>query len=248
MKKTKVKIFIVLLLSALIVSQTACGREETPVSRTSYYLDTVCQIDIYDMDEEEAGKIISGAFSLCGRCEKLLSKTVEGSDVDRLNREGEAEVDDMTAEVIEKGIYYGDLSGGRFDISVGGLTALWDFHDEEGRVPEQRRIDAALPHVDYRNIRMEGNKVIMGDRQSSLDLGGIAKGYICDRVTEYLEDRGVDSAIVNLGGNISVIGAKGKKPFKVGIEKPFSGRSEIIGYVESDDNTFVTSGIYERYF
>ena len=87
------------------------------------------------------------------------------------------------------------------------------------------------------------------DPETEIDLGGIAKGYICDRVCNYLREEGVESGVVNLGGNIAVIGSKnGREPFRVGIERPYSDRSEIVGYIEGEDVTLVTSGIYERCF
>ena len=248
MKRTKI-LLTILIISILIISQTACGREEAPVSKTSYYLDTICQIDIYGIEEEEANKLIDGAFEVIRDAEKLLSKTIEGSDVDKINKNGSAEVDDMTVDVIKKGIYYGELSDGKFDITVGRLSDLWDFHSENPKVPEKKDIAEAIKHIDYRNIFIDGNTVTLKDPEAEIDLGGIAKGYICDQVTDYLTDKGVESAIVNLGGNIAAIGEKADNiPFKVGIEKPFSDRSEIVGYVESSNQTFVTSGIYERFF
>lgn len=250
MKKIKKLLLTAVLLSALIISQTGCGSEE-PVSKTSYYLDTICQIDIYSMEEEEADRIIQGAFSLCSDYEKLLSKTVEGSDIWKINHSGgePVTVSPETAEVIEKGIYYGNVSGGSFDITIGKVSDLWDFHSEDPRVPPEKELSEAVSHVDYTKIKVEGTEVTLLDPETEIDLGGIAKGYICDRVCDYLREEGVESGVVNLGGNIAVIGSKnGREPFRVGIERPYSDRSEIVGYIEGEDVTLVTSGIYERCF
>ena len=250
MKRLKTIIFITLIIPAIIISQSGCGSEE-PVSKTSYYLDTICQIDIYSMDEEAANDSIQGAFKLCSEYEKLLSKTMEGSDIWNINHaEGKAvKVDDKTIEVIEKGIYYGDLSKGRFDITIGKVTDLWDFHAEEPKVPDAEDISDALSHVNYKAIAIDGNKVKLNDPDAQIDLGGIAKGYICDKVSEYLASQGVESGVVSLGGNIAAIGLKnGKDKWKIGIERPYSDRTEIVGLVEAEDMTVVTSGVYERCF
>lgn len=250
MKRLKTIIFITLIIPAIIISQSGCGSEE-PVSKTSYYLDTICQIDIYSMDEEAANDAIQGAFKLCSEYEKLLSKTMEGSDIWNINHaEGKAvKVDDKTIEVIEKGIYYGDLSKGRFDITIGKVTDLWDFHAEEPKVPDAEDISDALSHVNYKAIAIDGNKVKLNDPDAQIDLGGIAKGYICDKVSEYLASQGVESGVVSLGGNIAAIGLKnGKDKWKIGIERPYSDRTEIVGLVEAEDMTVVTSGVYERCF
>lgn len=248
MKILKIPILTFVLL-LLILSQTACRGEAEPVSKTSYYLDTICQVDIYDMEEDEANRLIDGAFAICSDCEALLSKTKENSDIYELNKKGYVRGDDMTVELIEKGKHYGDVSGGMFDISIGRLTELWDFHAEEPKLPDGEAVKDAVKHVDYHKIKVDDSSgITLTDKEMKVDLGGLAKGYICDRMVGYLEKHGVKSAIVNLGGNISAIGKKGDRPFKVGIEKPFSDRGEMIGYIESDDNTFVTSGTYERCF
>ncbi len=250
MKPAKKALLICMLLSLFIIPQTGCGNEE-PVSKTSYYLDTTCQIDIYGMEEEEAKAIIDDAFMLCADYELLLSKTKENSDIWKINHAKGKPVacDPDTIEVIQKGMYYGDLSNGKFDITIGKVTDLWDFHADEPKVPEQKKVRDCLAHVDYHMIRIDGSNVTLTDPEGQIDLGGIAKGYICDRVTEFLQSKNVTSGIVNLGGNIAVIGQKnGKEDFKVGIEKPFSDRSDVVGSVDACDMTFVTSGIYERCF
>lgn len=89
----------------------------------------------------------------------------------------------------------------------------------------------------------------MDNPDAQIDLGGIAKGYIADRVTEVLEEQGVEHAVINFGGNIAVLGEKEQDtPWKIGIERPYSDRTQILGSVNLVDETVVTSGVYERYF
>ena len=95
-------------------------------------MDTVCSITVYDMENmsgERAEKAIDGAFSLCAEYEALLSATKEGTDVYRINHAGgePVECDPRTVDVIEMGIKYGDLSEGKFDITIGKVTDLWIF-------------------------------------------------------------------------------------------------------------------------
>lgn len=85
--------------------------------------------------------------------------------------------------------------------------------------------------------------------KAQIDLGGVAKGFIADKVGAYLTSKGVRSAIVNLGGNVLTIGSKtGGQPFIVGVQQPFQDRNEDIGYLYVSGRSVVTSGIYERYF
>ena len=243
---------------------TACGGSSPePVSQEGYYLDTICSVSVYRMKaddgsvkaasgmKDEANAAIEEAFAECRELEALLSRTRADSDVSRINdAKGEwTEVSGQTAEVIRKGIEYSELSGGDFDITVGGLTEKWDFHAPEGeaKLPDEKALAEAATHVDYRKIETDGNKVRLTDPESRLDLGGIAKGYIGDRMTEVLEQRGVVSATINLGGNVICIGSKtDDEDFVIGVETPFSDRTEIIGKIRARDSTLVTSGVYER--
>lgn len=248
----------------LAVCLTACGGSSPePVSQDGYYLDTICSVSVYRMKagdgsvkaasgmKDEANAAIEEAFAECRELEALLSRTRADSDVSRINdAKGEwTEVSGQTAEVIRKGIEYSELSGGDFDITVGGLTEQWDFHAPEGeaKLPDEKALAEAAKHVDYRKIETEGNRIRLADPESRLDLGGIAKGYIGDRMTEVLEQRGVVSATINLGGNVICIGSKtDDEDFVIGVETPFSDRTEIIGKIRARDSTLVTSGVYER--
>lgn len=249
---------LILLTAVTFITQAGCAaKEQEPVVRQSFYFDTVCSIAVYDMEgmsEESAAKAIDRAFELCSRYESLLSRTREGTDIYRINEAGgePVECDPETVEVIRKGLYYSELSGGLFDITIGKVTDLWDFHAEEPQVPDAAALEKAVSTVGWEKVVIDGNKVSLTDPATHIDLGGIAKGFIADRVSEALTDSGVTSAIISLGGNVVCIGDKtekgASKPFRVGIEKPYSDRSEIVGVVEAADETVVTSGVYERYF
>ena len=255
----KIKRSILLFLTAIIfIAQAGCAaKKQEPVVRQSFYFDTVCSIAVYDMEgmsEESAVKAIEQAFKLCSRYESLLSRTKEGTDIYRINEAGgePVECDPETVEVIRKGLYYSELSGGVFDITIGKVTDLWDFHAEEPKVPDAAALQEAAETVGWERVVIDGNKVRLTDPRTHIDLGGIAKGFIADRVSDALTESGVTSAVISLGGNIVCIGSKtengAKKPFRVGIEKPYSDQSEIVGVVEASDETVVTSGVYERYF
>ena len=243
----------VLLTAVIIIPQTGCGGKE-PVSGSEFCLDTSCEITIYDMEgmsEDKAAGIIDQAFAGIREYENMLSRTVEGSDVYRINHaEGKStEVSEETLDVIRTGLLMAELSGGKFDITVGALTDLWKFTSDNPSVPEDQEISKALETVGYENITMKGNEVGLSDSETRIDLGGVAKGYIADKTGEYMEAQGVTRAIINLGGNITAIGEKEEDtPWNIGIERPYSDRSEIVGSIKVSDKTVVTSGIYERQF
>lgn len=135
--------------------------------------------------------------------------------------------------------------GGKFDITLLPVS-LWDFNGENPRVPDEAELKEALKYVDYTLVKVEGNSVTV-PKGVQIDLGAIAKGYIADKMAEYLKKEGVSSAILDLGGNIYALGDKRGENWKIGIRSPFDP-GEQIGYTEVKDKTVVTSGVYERCF
>ena len=281
MKRIAKKILVLLLTAVLIIPQAACGANgggqkegpsgsgqaaasdnekeiRGPVTGQDFHFDTVCQITIYSMDhmtQAAADDALEQAFALCGTYEDMLSKTLEGTDIYRINHAGgePVECDPETVEIIRMGLQYAELSDGKFDITIGKAVDLWDFHaDAVPAVPDPALLSEAVSHVDYKTVSIEGSQVTLTDPEAEIDLGGIAKGYVADRVCEKLEECGVTGAIVSLGGNVDCLGSKpdGKKEkdFVVGIEAPYSDKSEVVGSTPASDRTVVTSGVYERFF
>lgn len=243
------KLFGILFSILLIITQVGCTSSE-PVSKTDFYLNTTCTIEIRGMDESKAVEIIDNAFAECGRYEGLFSRTIKNTDIYKINNAGgdEITVSPETAELINQGIHLAKDTNGLFDITVGQLTDLWNFSATEPKVPADNKIKDTLPTIDYSNIHIHDTTVSLENPNTWLDLGAIAKGYIADRLSDYLIEQGVTSGIVNLGGNIVTIGTKedGSK-WSIGLEAPYSDRQEMIGGIQMENMTVVTSGTYERY-
>ena len=218
----------------LLLLLCGCSQDENKAlnSETRFLLDTACTVSA-DCDDET----LSGAFAVCEELERLLSRTVKGSDVYRLNEtDGFVSVSDDTLRLLEKSVYYGNLTDGKFDITVCPVSELWDFKNQI--VPSRSEIAEALKNVDYHSIEIKENTANLNGKK--IDLGGIAKGYITDKVISYFESKGVKKALVNLGGNIGMTGR-----FSIGIRKPFT--EEILLNMPLENKSAATSGIYERY-
>jgi len=217
---------------------TGCIKQ--PVSVTDFALDTSVTVTLYDGNEQTARECID----LCKKYEKLLSKTTEGSDIWNINQNSTAEVTGETVELIKKSVHYSEWSGGLFDISVGAASTLWDFDNHI--LPDGEKLTAAAENINYKNISVSGNRVSIKEGMS-LDVGAIAKGYIADKMKEFLMEKGIKSAVINLGGNVLCIGDKKGKPFEIGIQKPYAP-GETVRTLPVTDKSVVTAGIYERSF
>ena len=246
------KIVAALVLATILVILTYIFNnylfQQEPLVKNGFYFNTIIAIQLNDSQDES---LINTCFDMANTYEHYFSRTLEGSDIYNINHANGApvEVHDETAELIRYGIAFGDLSDGVFDISIGALTDLWDIPNNNGTIPAQTQIDAALATVDYRQITVDGNTVTLGNPDAALDLGGIAKGYVADRMREYLNANGACEGFINLGGNVLTLGQKANdEPYHIGIRKPFGEDGETITAVDVTDRSIVTSGRYERYF
>lgn len=254
--KIKVKqlfLFCILSLTCAVISGCSRPIQTEGISKSSFKLNTIVSITIYDSTDET---LLDNCFSICDKYETLFSRTAKNSELYKLNTRtltqnttGKFVLTEETADLIKRGLYYSQLSGGAFDISIAPISALWDFNATSPSVPSLPEIEHVLAYVGYQNIFLEKNEIAFSNPDTSIDLGAIAKGYIADRIKEYLLSQGVNSAIINLGGNVLCIGSKpAKSAFRVGIQKPFANRNETIATMSIKNKSVVSSGIYERFF
>ena len=235
---------LLLCLLVLLLPMFGC-RAETAHSAARLACDTVVTITAYAPQET-----VDGTLHVCADYEALLSKTVEGSDVWNLNHaEGNpVEVHPETAELLRLAIEIGEASDGAFDVTIAPVSALWVFTADEPVLPDQEALRAAAALVDYRNVVIDGNTVTL-QNGAEIDLGGIAKGYIADRVAEYLREQGVTSACINMGGNVLTIGTKPDgSQWTIGIRDPNGTPEQSEEVLKLGSAAVVTSGNYERFF
>lgn len=258
------KIAILPILGAILTSilflLSGCSHNIQPITRTGFYFDTVIQITLYDTEDES---VLDGCFALAETYEHLFSASLEDSDIWNINHEGgkTVPVSEETVSLLEMSLEYAALTEGAVDPTIRPVSVLWHFgSDDEPRVPDSTDITEALSHVSYKNIQLTGkdtseslssgqSTVSLNDPDAAIDLGFIAKGYIADKIKEYLLSQNVHSACISLGGNVIVIGTKPDgRPFRIGIQEPFAPQGTSLGIVEIQDISVVTSGIYERCF
>lgn len=242
MKKIITVVFVIVLL-------TACTPKDESVQKTTYALGTIIDFNITAGGSEE---VVDQMIAELNRIEAKMSVNIEESEIMALNQMAGVESFEVSKELydlIETSIYYGRVSSGGFDISLGPIIDLWGIGTEAERVPESSEIEPLLGLVGYNKIQLLDNNHIYLEEGMKLDLGGIAKGYAADQLVAIAKEGGITSGFINLGGNVVVIGEKEvDTPFNIGVQNPFDGRNAYIGFVSVSDMTVVTSGDYERYF
>lgn len=240
------KMIGVFCAAVLLLCAGACANNTLPkISDTRFMLDTVVTLTAYTDDSS----VINEAFDLCEHYEKIFSRTVENSDVWRINHSGgeKVTVNDDTAKLISLCLEYGDKSDGMFDISVAPVSSLWDFSSEEGSVPDADKIKQALAFVGYEQIILSDCDITVPNGVG-IDLGAAAKGYIADRIAEVFRKKDIP-AVINLGGNVLTVGHKPDgTDWKIGVRDPNGEENAELCTVSVGEKSLVTSGIYERYF
>ncbi len=247
------------LLFHICINLGGCGSANQKVSRSGFYFDTIITITLYNTSNEG---YIDKCFDLAAAYERKFSNTIATSEISAVNEKAGSyvKVSEETLDIIQKGIEYGEISGGRFDITVGGLSGLWNFSEiaaglesadneaDASVLPDSADIKKAAGHVDYTAVKIKDGKVKLSDRGAKLDLGGIAKGYIADRMRDYLRSEGITAGIISLGGNVLTLGEKEEGMYTVGIQRPFAPQGTTLGTLSVRDASVVSSGIYERYY
>lgn len=216
------------------------GCKEKSISRTFFTADTVCTVTLYDGNE----KALDGVIELCNSLSKLMDANQNDSELYKLNNEGRlVNINPDLYNVIKCALRYAEKSNGKFDPTVRAYTTLWNFKDEI--IPSEEELNSASEFVGYKNICLGENSVTLNNG-AQLELGGIAKGYIADSMCSYLERENVSSAIINLGGNVTLLGNNCGEKFSVGIQSPKS--NDILATVLTENRSIVTSGTYQRCF
>ena len=184
-----------------------------------------------------------------------MSCQISTSEISKINKNAGrsyVKVSDNTYYVIKESINFSKISNDTFDISIGPIIDLWSIGTDNAKLPSNKEISNKLSLVNYKNILFDDkNKSIkLVNKNMKIDLGGIAKGYAADKICDYLKnDENLENALINLGGNIYVLGNKeNNKPFSIGIQDPTKPRGNSIGNIKVSNQSVVTSGIYERYF
>ena len=208
-------------------------------------LDTYVSFTTYGGGESALDK----AESELNRLEQMLSVTNKDGEIGKLNSADgrETPVSKETQELLTRSLEVNRQTDGTFDIRMYPVLLKWGFTTGENKVPSESEIKDALSLTGSDKLKVSDGSAKLA-AGSMVDLGGIAKGYVSDRVGESLKKSGVENALFTIGGSVRTIGTKPDGSlWKVGIADPNGGQG-YVGVISVSDTTVSTSGIYERYF
>ena len=261
-----VSVLIIIVMNSL--NNGASSYTNAPIVKDGFFFDTYVSITIYNSEDnysdsitssEDIDKLLDNCISMCSEYENIFSRTLETSELYKLNNNpdfinsSDIYISDALADCIRKTLEYSAVFGAKYSLMSGSLCDLWDYNNKI--IPDNSDIVSNCIAINASKLTVDGNRIKLTFNidnpipNPEINLGSSAKGYIADKICTYLKDNGISDAIIDLGGNIVVIGDKyDDSMYKIGIKKPFSEENESYAVCKVADKSVVTSGIYERYF
>lgn len=257
MKIKKYTRLLMAILGFLII--TVCSKNNflskkiEPISRTEFLMDTVMTVKIYDKANKQ---VLDNVFNRLKEIEDRMSVTIDTSDVSKINENAGIKpvtVNKDTYFVIKEAKKYAEISSGAYDPTIGPLVDLWNIKSEENErtsIPSLVEINEKKSLINYKNLELlEYNQIFLKEKNMKINLGSIVKGYATDEVKKILIENGINSAIIDLGGNVFALGSKTEGiPWTIGVQNPLEYTGSYLGLLKINTKSIVTSGDYERYF
>ncbi len=227
----------IIILLSLILFLTGCNNQEY-YSKNLFYMDTVINIKIYDNDINKVNKAFTDLDNLYQKYEQITNFYDKNSELSKLNNNVDINISDELWQLIKIGNDWYYKSNGLLNINIGNLTKVWhDFREKQDELPN-------VENITFDKLNIENEKIT--NKEVSIDLGAIAKGYVTELAGNYLEENGLEYYIINAGGNVKT-GKSHKGYYNIGIASPVN-QNETFEIVKGENISVVTSGGYERFY
>ena len=242
--------FLSFFLLSLLITSMHAGFADQWVVRDGQAMGTTIHTEIWHQDQRLAEQVADEVINLMNHVDQLMSPYIESSELSLVNRQASqapVQISDELFKVIERSIFYSELTHGAFDITYASIGYMYDFR--EAIRPSRNQLDSRVQYINYKNIVLDpsDNSVFFRDPNVRIDLGGIAKGFAVDLAIEKAARSGVENILVTAGGDSRILGDRAGRPWVIGIRHPMD-KNRVIAKLPLADESLSTSGDYERYF
>lgn len=259
------KILSLLLVGTMLFCLTACGKSGSQRFSKDFLelFDTASKITAYDKSQKDFDEHFNLVYAKLEEYSKILDIYNSYDDAVSLKQVNEAEantpvkVESTLLEAVDYGkkAYY--MTDGRVNIAMGSVLSIWHTYRKNGisdpenaQLPDMKNLENAAKYTDIESISVdyESSTITRKDENVKIDMGAVAKGFVCDKIAQYIEENGIwQQAVVSLGGNIKTVGTKNNKPFEIAVESP-TGGDYLTTLNVANGSSVVTSGGYQRYY
>ena len=236
------KRFFPILLMIICLCITSCSNKDHKTTLSFYAMDTFMSIDAYGENSQAAEQAKDRVLEL----EDRLSVTDKNSEIFAINNGLSVNISPDTLNLICYSLEMSEKTGGALNPTIYPILLEWGFTTGNYRVPDPQRLSELLENVGADKVTVNGGSISLADGVM-LDLGAVAKGYASEECAKILRESGVKSALINLGGNIRLVGNRPDgTPWNIGVADPLG--EGYVGILSLTDCAAVTSGNYQRYF
>ena len=210
------------------------------------------EITVVATDSVQAKLYTDLAISEVKRIENLVSDWIPTTQISQVNQNAgikPIKVDQEVFDLVERAIKISKLTSGAFDISYASMDKIWKFDGSMKQMPTEEAIKKSVEKVGYQNIILnpKDKTIFLKNKGMKLGLGGIAQGYIADKIKEVLQEKRCTSGLVNVSGDINTWGKQPNgEPWSVGIINPMN-KNKVFATFILDDSAVETSGSYEKF-
>ena len=220
------------------------------VVRDGEAMGTTIHVEVWNENQALAEQVADEVIGVMNHVDQLMSPYIESSELSQVNRlasQAPVQTSEELFNVIERSLYYSELTNGAFDITYASIGYMYDFR--ESVRPSKHQLDSRLQQIDYKNIVLDAadNSIFFKDDNVRIDLGGIAKGYAVDLAIEKAIQSGIENILVTAGGDSRILGDRLGRPWVIGIRHPID-KDQVIAKIPLVNESLSTSGDYERYF
>jgi len=260
MKRLISTVLAAALLLASVASLASCSDGKVRKSYYYEYFDTVSIISDYSgRGERKFRKDLAEVEVLLREYHELFDIYNEYDGINNLATlnsmagKGPVKLDDRILDLLEYSVSAYELTGGEINVAFGAVLKIWHDYRSEGKaVPRRQELLRAERHCNIKDlvIDRENGTAELLDPEMRIDVGAVAKGYAVERIALVLADRGLSGWVLDVGGNLRVIGTKNDGTgWRTGVKNPsLDPNDPYIAYYELKDEALVTSGNYERYY
>jgi thiamine biosynthesis lipoprotein len=232
---------------ALLITIFSCQKEPKNTKVSGPVFGTSYNIQFYSEDGKNYQKQFDSLFNVVN---KSLSTYIPDSDISRINKNEDVDVDEHFKRVFKKSKEVYRFTEGAFDPTIGNVVNAWNFGADTNKfLTDSTTIDSLMKFVGLNKIGLKASKIIK-QKTSYLEFNAIAKGYGVDVIGEFLESKKITNYLVEIGGEIRVKGINLEKqsPWKVGLDEPrFDGEQSVFKALELKDEAMATSGTYRKF-